>query len=195
MIIKFIKGGLKGYDPEIQKWDKPKVRYFNGEKIEGRPTKGYGISPFEYAGKFYKPVRWTIPMKSIKRATELLIYKEFNQTVDFSFCLCGLYKTGEVFIPHHSDTVPTLDDYVVGVSFGAPRILEWNQYHYQIKRESNTSEINILHEDKYLETKRYLIEDGDIYIFDGHSQMNSTHAIPTLENVGKRINLTFRTGI
>ena len=200
-MIKVIKGVLKGGPPNIKRWDKPRVRYFKGKKIEGRPTKGYGTSPFDYAGKLYEPVQWTTSIKIIKMATELLVYKELNKVVKFSFCLCGLYKTGKVFIPHHSDTVPTLDDYVVGVSFGAPRILEWNQYPYQIKRESNTSEINIqnyYHDsfgDKYLETTRYLIEDGDVYIFDGHSQMNSTHAIPTIENVGERTNLTFRTGL
>ena len=195
MIKKFIKGGLKGYDPIIQKWDKPRVRWFNGKKIEGRPTKGYGTSPFNYAGKLYKPVRWTTPMLVIKMATELLVYRELNQVVRFNFCLCGLYKTGEVFVPHHSDTVPTLNDIVVSISFGATRLFEWNQYHYQIKEESNTSEINILHGDKYLETTRHLIEDGDLFIFDGHSQMNSTHSVPALENVGERINLSFRTGI
>ena len=194
-MIKVIKEGLKGHNPDIRSWDKPTVRYFDGKKIEGRPTKGYGISPFEYEGKLYKPTKWTAPMKVIKLATEILVYKELNKTVKFSFCLCGMYKTGKVFVPHHSDTVPTLDDYVVGVSFGAPRILEWKQYQYQIKRQSNTSEVNILHGEEYVETTRYLLEDGDVYIFNGFSQMNSTHAIPPLENVDERINLTFRTGL
>ena len=126
-------------------------------------------------------------------ATQLLIYKELNKIVRFNFCLCGLYKTGETGIPHHSDTVPTENDLVVGVSFGAARSMEWNQYDTYIKDHTNTSEID--KKMKWALQKTYLLNDGDVYIFDGESQMNSTHAIPPMENVGERINLTFRTGL
>ena len=45
-------------------------------------------------------------------------------------------------------------------------------------------------------TKQYILEDGDVLIFDGKSQMTSTHAIlDTVPPIGDRINLTFRTGI
>ena len=142
-----------------------------------------------------KPTKWTPSILQVKMATESLVSKELDRIVRFNFCLCGLYKTGQISIPHHSDTVPTLEDLVVGVSFGASRILEWNQYYYQIKRESNTSKINILHENNYLGSQQYLLEDGDVYIFDGNSQMTSTHAIPIMEDVGERISLTFRTGL
>jgi|TARA_R110001583_G_scaffold65432_1_gene189070 alkylated DNA repair dioxygenase AlkB len=194
-MINFLKGELKGYDPAIKNWDEPTTREFNGEKVEGRPTKGYGTKTFVYAGKTYKPTKWTPSILQVKMATESLVSKELDRIVRFNFCLCGLYKTGQISIPHHSDTVPTLEDLVVGVSFGASRILEWNQYYYQIKRESNTSKINILHENNYLGSQQYLLEDGDVYIFDGNSQMTSTHAIPSMEDVGKRISLTFRTGL
>jgi len=193
-MIEVIEGVLKGYEPDIKKWDKPTTREYNGKKVEGRPTKGYGTSSFEYAGKLYKPEPWTISMNIVKMATELLIYKKLNRVVKFSFCLCGLYETGKMGIPHHSDTVPTLDDLVVGVSFGAPRILEWIDYGYDIKKETNTSKTNISGTANAV-TRKYLLKDGDVYIFDGHSQMTSTHSIPTIENVGKRVNLTFRTGL
>jgi alkylated DNA repair dioxygenase AlkB len=107
--------------------------------------------------------------------------------------LCGLYEDGSVSIPHHSDTVPTEDDLVVGVSFGAPRFMEWNQYDTYIKEHTNTSEID--NELSWSLQKKYFLDDGDVYVFDGHSQMNSTHAIPPMDNVGERINLTFRTGL
>ena len=70
-------------------------------------------------------------------------------------------------IPHHSDTVPTLDDLVVGVSFGAPRILEWIDYGYDIKKETNTSETNISGTANAI-TRRYLLKDGDVYIFSNN---------------------------
>lgn len=193
-MIEVIEGVLEGYEPDIKNWDKPTTREYNGKKVEGRPTKGYGTSSFEYAGKLYKPEPWTISMNIVKMATELLIHKKLNRVVKFSFCLCGLYETGKMGIPHHSDTVPTLDDLVVGVSFGAPRILEWIDYGYDIKKETNTSKTNISGTANAV-TRKYLLKDGDVYIFDGHSQMTSTHSIPTIENVGKRVNLTFRTGL
>ena len=195
-MMKFIKGGLTGHDPNIKMWDSPTIRYFNGEKIEGRPTKGNGSAPFEYAGKRYEPTPWTNAMSVIKTATELLIYKQLDRVVQFNFCLCGLYKNGKVSIPHHSDTVPTTEDLVVSVSFGAPRIFQWHEYPYRIKKETNTSTLfdtGI----KYPKprVKNYIMEEGDVFIFDGHSQMNSTHSVPSVENEDERINLSFRTGI
>ena len=199
-MIKFVKGGLAGHDPNIKVWDSPTIRYFNGKKIEGRPTKGYGSAPFEYAGKRYEPTPWTNSMSVIKTATELLIYKQLDRVVQFNFCLCGLYKNGKVSIPHHSDTVPTTEDLVVSVSFGAPRIFQWHEYPYRIKKETNTSTLNISIDDIPYDpqtpvVKNYIMEEGDVFIFDGQSQMNSTHSVPSVENEDERINLSFRTGI
>lgn len=191
--MKVIKKALVDYQPVITEWDEPVIREFDGKKVIGRPTKAYGTKSFEYAGKLYKPEPWSISMSVLKMATQLLIYKELNKIVRFNFCLCGLYKTGETGIPHHSDTVPTENDLVVGVSFGAARSMEWNQYDTYIKDHTNTSEID--KKMKWALQKTYLLNDGDVYIFDGESQMNSTHAIPPMENVGERINLTFRTGL
>ena len=192
-MMKVIKKALVDYKPVITEWDEPVIREFDGKKIIGRPTKAYGTKSFEYAGKLYEPEPWSISMSVLKMATQLLIYKELNKIVRFNFCLCGLYKTGETGIPHHSDTVPTENDLVVGVSFGAARSMEWNQYDTYIKDHTNTSEID--KKMKWALQKTYLLNDGDVYIFDGESQMNSTHAIPPMDNVGERINLTFRTGL
>ena len=41
----------------------------------------------------------------------------------------------------------------------------------------------------------YILEHGDVLIFDGHSQMKSTHAVPDIVEAEERINLTFRTGL
>lgn len=194
-MMKIIKGALKEYDVNITDWDEPTIRVFNGREVQGRPTKGYGTATFDYAGKTYEPEPWTQNMRLIKMATELLVYKELEKVVRFNFCLCGLYKDGDSTIPHHSDTVPTLDDLVVGVSFGAARILQWRQFGEDIKEKSNTSEINTRGLAYCMEQTDYMIEHGDVYIFDGHSQMNSTHSIPSKQNTGERINLTFRTGI
>lgn len=193
-MIKFIKGGMKGFDPLIYEWDEPVVREYCGKTIYGRKTKGFGEESFEYAGKFYNPSPWTQPMKYIKWNTESLVKAQIGKKVDFNFCLCGLYEEDGKGIPHHSDTVPTLDDIVVSLSFGAPRIFEWREYHYDIKKETNTSETHIDLEGNATIT-HYLLEDGDVLIFDGASQMTSTHAVLDLVGARDRVNLTFRTGI
>ena len=194
-MMKFLKDVMGEYSPEIKEWDKPTTRVFNGTEVEGRPTKGFGTSSFRYAGKLYEPEPWTDDILIIKWAAEDLLLTAFDKKVDFTFCLCGLYKTGEVAIPHHSDTVPTQKDLVFSVSYGDPRVFEWNEYAYYIKKRTNTSKINILHGEKYLKTTRYIVERGDAFIFDGKSQMSSTHAVPPVFGVGERINLTFRSGL
>ena len=191
---KFIKGALHDYYPDIPFWDDPVDREFNGEKISGRPTKAYGSKDFKYAGKVYTPEPWSYSIEPIKWSVETLVFKELGRAIDFNFCLCGMYKNGNVSIPHHSDTVPRQKDLVVSISFGAPRVFEWNQYGYNIKKESKTSTIDI-YETQTKTTTQYLMEQGDVFIFDGKSQMTATHAVPPLKGTGERINLTFRTGI
>ena len=193
-MIKFYKSQFKGFNPLITEWDEPVNRRFNGKEIQGRKTKAFGTANFEYAGRLYKPAPWTKPMNYIKWNLETFIKQEFDKTVDFNFCLCGYYGVDGKGIPHHSDTVPTLDDLVVSMSFGSPRIFQWQDYKRNIKEHTATSKINT----NYIAKKRltnYLMEDGDTFVFDGHSQMKATHAVPDVIGGGERVNLTFRTGI
>ena len=193
-MLKYIRDTVT-LTPEFEYWDEPETREYNGVQVIGRPTRGFGDSPFEYAGKFMAPEPWdTDNMNFYKDIAEELASHATGRKVKFTFCLCGLYKSGYVTIPHHSETVPTLDDVVLSFSFGAPRVFEWNEYGYDIKEESNTSKIEI-YGTQTKTTTRYLLSHGDALIFDGHSQMRSTHAVPKLENVGERINLTFRSGL
>jgi len=52
-----------------------------------------------------------------------------------------------------------------------------------------------LKENFVIDETHYLLEDGDVLIFDGKNQMYSTHCVPDLQNAGERINLTFRSGL
>tara|TARA_R110000744_G_scaffold210410_1_gene329512 strand:+ start:96 stop:680 length:585 start_codon:yes stop_codon:yes gene_type:complete len=192
---RFIKGAFHDHYPDIPHWDAPVDRKFNGKKISGRPTKAYGSTDFEYAGKVYKPEPWSYSIEPIKWAAETLVFEELGRAVDFNFCLCGMYKNGRIAIPHHSDTVPRQKDLVVSISFGAPRVFEWREYSHRIKAKSNTSKIDRTLMSKLLETTQYLMEHGDVFIFDGASQMKATHSVPSLKGTGERINLTFRTGL
>jgi alkylated DNA repair dioxygenase AlkB len=190
----FAKEVFKGNNPNITNWDKPTIRKFDGKSVYGRPTKGYGTSEFKYAGKLYKPEPWTKEMKVIKTEAEDWASQILNESIEFTFCLCGLYESGDDNIPHHSDTVPTLQDVVLGISFGGARVFEWNDYSKPIKSHTNTSQANIHNKGKP-KTTRYLVEEGDIYMFDGHSQMTSTHSVPPLVGSKPRVSLTFRSGL
>ena len=41
--------------PIIHQWDEPEEREFDGKKVMGRPTRGFGNATFKYAGKTYEP--------------------------------------------------------------------------------------------------------------------------------------------
>jgi len=194
-MILYIKKYFKDADPSIIEWDKPREREFNGSTVKGRPTKGFGSSSFNYAGKLYKPTPWTHVMYDLKQEAERLVWEELGIDKQFTFCLCGYYGVDGKGIPHHSDTVPTLDDIVVSISLGAPRVFVQRTYQNNVKTRTDTSEIETKIENFMIDEKHYILEDGDVLIFDGHNQMKSTHAVPDLEKAGTRINLTFRSGL
>lgn len=192
-MIKYIKHIFSEFEHGIDHWDDPRERLFEGTMVKGRPTRGFGDSTFKYAGKVYKPEPWTHQMQLIKAAAEEVASKTFNKRVMFTFCLCGLYPD-EKGIPYHSDTVPTLNDVVVSISLGSPRVFNWRTYQNNIKQHTNTSDIS-LKENFLKEEKSYILEHGDVIMFDGHTQMKSTHSIPDLVGAGERVNLTFRSGL
>ena len=192
-MIKHIKHIFAEFEHGIDKWDDPRERMFEGTMVKGRPTRGFGDSTFNYAGKLYEPEPWTHKMQLIKVAAEDVASRVFNKEIKFTFCLCGFYPDDKG-IPHHSDTVPTLDDVVVSLSFGAPRVFAWRTYQNNIKRHTNTSDVDFK-ENFIKDEKLYLLEHGDVIMFDGHSQMKATHAVPDLVGAEERVNLTFRSGL
>ena len=192
-MIKHIKHIFSEFEHGIDKWDDPRERMFEGTMVKGRPTRGFGDSTFNYAGKLYEPEPWTNKMQLIKVAAEDVASKVFNKEIKFTFCLCGFYPDDKG-IPHHSDTVPTLDDIVVSLSFGAPRVFAWRTYQNNIKQHTNTSDVD-LKENFIKDEKLYLLNHGDVIMFDGYSQMKATHAVPDLVGAEERVNLTFRSGL
>jgi len=192
-MIKHIKHIFAEFEHGIDKWDDPRERMFEGNMVKGRPTRGFGDSTFNYTGKVYEPEPWSHEIKLIKIAAEAVASKVFDKEIKFTFCLCGFYPDDKG-IPHHSDTIPTLDDVVVSLSFGAPRVFAWRTYQNNIKRHTNTSDVDFK-ENFIKDEKLYLLEHGDVIMFDGYSQMKSTHAVPDLVGAEERVNLTFRSGL
>ena len=194
-MIFYRKSLFASFEHKIDKWDAPRERLFDGAMVKGRPTRGFGDASFNYAGKLYEPEPWTHPMGLIKYAAENVASRYFKRDIVFNFCLCGFYGLDGKGIPHHSDTVPTLEDVVVSISFGGPRVFVQRTYQNPIKKQPNTSEIDTTAENFIVDEKHYILEHGDVIMFDGHNQMYSTHAVSDLELAQERVNLTFRSGI
>ena len=74
-MIKYIPKYFEHCKSNIQKWDKPSERVFNGKVVKGRPTRGFGSTSFNYAGKLYEPSPWTDTMFIIKQDVEKLVRK------------------------------------------------------------------------------------------------------------------------
>ena len=72
--------------------------------------------------------------------------------------------------------------------------LGWKEYDYPIKTESNTSLVNF-DSSTLIDEELFLLEHGDLILFNGQSQMTSMHNVPDLVGTQPRINLTFRTGL
>ena len=194
----YFPGALNGFVHGIDSWDKPAVRMkVDGTAVIGRPTRGFGDGgTFSYAGKDYSPEPWSSRVLAIKTFSERFVSKAVGRDIKFTFCLAGLYPEGDDGIPHHSDTVPTESDLVFSISFGAPRIFVWRKYPIVIKDNVDTSDLNNeeVKKSSYEDTF-YVTQNGDALLFDGYSQMRSTHAVLPVEGAGPRVNLTFRTGL
>jgi alkylated DNA repair dioxygenase AlkB len=52
-----------------------------------------------------------------------------------------------------------------------------------------------LKENFVIDEKYYILQDGDVLIFDGKNQLYSTHSVPDLQETNERVNLTFRSGL
>ena len=172
-ITKGYAGALSYRTFEDIAWLEPTNRYDERHQryITGRPSQGFGDEAFAYAGKEIDPLPWHSHMY----VNQLKARLERDLGVDFYFCLAGLYADETIGIPYHHDEIESDDDLIVSLSFGATRL-------FQNRKDS----------DGWVDS--YIVENGDLMVFDGHSQRVSQHGVPALSSpCGPRINLTFRT--
>ena len=190
-----LKGLLRDHYPEVPEWNDPSVRTDeNGNEVVGRPSVGYGdANKFTYAGRTLDANPWTTDMLYIKKISEAALLDKAGVNKEFTFCLAGYYPEANG-IPYHSDTVPTVDDWVASWSFGGSRVFGWKEYDQPIKTTSNSSLVNF-DNTTLVDEELFLLEHGDLMLFNGQSQMNSMHNVPDLLGTQPRINLTFRTGL
>ena len=163
----------QGFDPDTVPWEKPQDRFdeIHNRWIKGLPYQGYGYNQFTYAGKSITP------LSPASHAQIFGMWKILEQELKCEFCVClaDYYADNTVGIPYHYDEVSSDQDLIVSVSFGATRLFQ--------NRADLTGRVS-----------NYILEDGDVMIFDGVSQRLSQHCVPPMANQsGELVNLTFRT--
>ena len=120
-----------------------------------------------YSGVLNVALPWTTTLLEIKKKIEA-VQGEYN------FCLLNRYRSGSDSMGWHADDEPEMGNVIGSLSLGATRKF---RIRHNVTRE----------------TKTFLAGNGTLIIMAGTMQQFWQHEVPkTKQNVGERINLTFR---
>lgn len=137
--------------------------------LQSRLTASYGDEgiTYFYSGTENKALPWTKTLLEIKRRVEA-VRGEYN------FCLLNRYRSGADSVGLHADNEPGMCNIIGSLSLGATRTFR-------------------IRHNKSKEKRDFLVSNGTLIIMAGTMQQFWKHEVPkTTENVGERINLTFR---
>ena len=137
--------------------------------MQPRLTASYGDDgvTYRYSGTVNVALPWTPVLLEIKRKIEAI-------QGDYNYCLLNRYRYGQDSIGMHADNEPEMGNVIGSLSLGATR-------NFRIKHN------------KTKETMNFLVGHGTLVIMAGTMQQFWKHEIPkTNQNVGERINLTYR---
>jgi alkylated DNA repair dioxygenase AlkB len=137
--------------------------------VQPRLTASYGDegATYRYSGTVNVALPWTATLLEIKEKIEA-VQGEYN------YCLLNRYRSGQDSMGMHADDEPEMGNVIGSLSLGATRT-------FRIKHN------------KTKEKKEFQVGNGTLIIMAGTMQQFWKHEIPkTKENVGERINLTFR---
>ena len=137
--------------------------------MQPRLTASYGEEgvTYRYSGTENVAMPWTVTMLEIKARIEA-VQGEYN------YCLLNRYRSGSDSMGWHADDEPEMGNVIGSLSLGATR-------KFRI-RHNNTKEI-----------KTFDVSNGTLIIMAGKMQQFWKHDVPkTKENIGERINMTFR---
>ncbi len=126
---------------------------------------------YRYSGATLRAPGWTAPLLIIQERLLATLGIRFNSV------LCNLYRDGSDCVGWHADSERDLGDRptIASVSFGALR-----RFMLKPRKEGRPVEFTPAH--------------GSLLVMGGDLQKHWLHQVPrTRENVGERINLTFRT--
>ncbi len=122
---------------------------------------------YRYSGRDNVALPWT---------TTLLEIKEKIESIQgcYNYCLLNRYRNGQDSMGMHADNEPEMGNVIGSLSLGATRT-------FRIKHN------------KTKETMSFRVGNGTLIIMAGTMQQFWKHEVPkTKENVGERINLTYR---
>jgi alkylated DNA repair dioxygenase AlkB len=158
-----------GYFVELRDtatWEQKKGAF--GHK-QPRLTASYGDEgvTYLYSGTVNLALPWTPTLLTIKRRIEAVQGR-------YNYCLLNRYRSGADSVGLHADDEPGMGNVIGSLSLGATRT-------FRIRH--NTTR----------ETRTFSLGHGTLLIMAGTMQQFWKHEVPkTQENVGERINLTYR---
>ena len=137
--------------------------------MQPRLTASYGDAEvtYRYSGTVNVALPWTPALLEIKEKIEA-VHGEYN------YCLLNRYRSGSDSMGWHADDEPEMGNVIGSLSLGATR-------KFRIRHNATK------------ETRTFPAGNGTLIIMAGTMQQFWKHDVPkTRENVGERINLTFR---
>ncbi len=147
-------------------WEQKKSAF---GRLQPRLTASYGDEgvTYFYSGTINEAVPWTATLLEIKRRIEAVRGR-------YNYCLLNRYRSGADSVGLHADNEPGMGDVIGSLSLGAIRT-------FRIRHNATK------------ETRAFALGHGTLVIMAGTMQRFWRHEVPkTNENVGERINLTFR---
>ena len=155
-------------------WQQDDIKVFGKIYQQPRLTAFYADNgkSYSYSNIQMDPLEFNPVLNSIKLSVEDIC------GMRFSSCLLNLYRNGQDSNGWHADDEKELgiNPVIASVSLGAERV-------FHLKHRKNKAWKHKL-----------ILEHGSLLLMKGSTQHNWLHQIPkTKKEVGKRINLTFRS--
>jgi alkylated DNA repair dioxygenase AlkB len=147
-------------------WEQKKAAFGH---MQPRLTASYGDEgvTYFYSGTENKALPWTPTLLEIKRRIESVQGR-------YNYCLLNRYRSGADSVGLHADDEPGMANVIGSLSLGAPRTFR-------------------IRHNRTKETRTFQVGNGTLIIMAGTMQQFWKHEVPkTTENVGERINLTYR---
>jgi alkylated DNA repair dioxygenase AlkB len=147
-------------------WEQKKATFGH---LQPRLTASYGDKgvAYFYSGTENKALLWTPTLLEIKQRIEAVRGR-------YNYCLLNRYRSGADSVGLHADNEPGMGNVIGSLSLGATRTFR-------------------IRHNRTKETRLFPVGHGTLLIMAGTMQHFWKHEIPkTTQNVGERINLTFR---
>jgi alkylated DNA repair dioxygenase AlkB len=138
-------------------------------QMQPRLTASYGDEgvTYRYSGTVNVALPWTPTLLEIKQNIEAVQGR-------YNYCLLNRYRSGQDSMGMHADDEPEMGNVIGSLSLGATRTFR-------------------IRHNKSKETRNFQVGNGTLIIMAGTMQQFWKHEIPkSKENVGERINVTFR---